>query len=72
MAMIRGPTQIAPREKSARFSELQKKSCSLGQRSIANRAHTRTFRSILCDVRRPGDWRVEQKGFEPSTPTLRT
>ena len=70
MAMIRGPRRIAPREKLDRFSELQKKSCSLGPRSIANRAHTREFRSILCYVRDPGDWMVEQSGFELSAPIL--
>ena len=56
MAMIRGPTLIALREKLARFSETQKKSCSLGPRTIANRSRTREFRSILRHVRRPGDW----------------
>ena len=40
--------------------------------AIANRAQTRGFRAILRNERKLEDWMVEQKGFEPSTPTLRT
>ena len=35
---------------------------------IANRAHTRGFRAILQDVRKPRDWMVVQAGFELTAP----
>jgi hypothetical protein len=67
-----GPRQIAPREEFADLGESCRKRRSPCPPPIANRAHTRALRAILCDVRKSRDWMVEQKGFEPSTPALRT
>ena len=54
--MIRGPRQIAPREKLARFGELQKKSCSLGP---ARSKIARTRAISIDSLRYPQTWKLE-------------
>src|ERR1019366_10294090 len=65
-----GHREIARRENSRNLADLRPRRLSLGSHAKANRAHARAFRAILQDVRKVKDCVVEQKGFEPSTPTF--
>jgi hypothetical protein len=64
LALTDGPCQFRARIGFAGFSGIAPQETLFGC--------MRGFRSILRNLRKSRDWLVEQKGFEPSTPTLRT